>query len=307
MASVPEARMRAREAENRAIAIAFLASIALHLLLLAAWPMLRDPVQRAEFSPGPIIARLLAPKPEAPIAVAPPQAARSSETGAEATPAPEPEGAPKAAADAVPAPELRHMARARPEASPREKREQPLAPMRERLDQRDHRPAPEKPGMPPLGAAPLEPGALPVARQAAPPIAALKPPESAPPGAFAPTAPSAMLIPRALASAPEVPDAGTLAQYRLAVIEAAKRYKRYPRVALDNNWEGRVEVRMVVSADGAIASLRVRASTGHEALDLEALEMIRQAKLQTPIPAALRGRELEIEIPVIFNLRDPGA
>lgn len=108
-------------------------------------------------------------------------------------------------------------------------------------------------------------------------------------------------------AAEEAPDAGTLAQYRLAIISAARRYKRYPRAALDNNWQGRVEIHMVIGASGAISTLSVRTSAGHPVLDEQALEMIERAKATAQIPPALRGREFVVDIPVIFSLREPDA
>ena len=85
---------------------------------------------------------------------------------------------------------------------------------------------------------------------------------------------------------------------------AARRYKKYPRVAMDNNWEGKVEVRMVIGANGMIASISVRSGTGHEILDQQALDMTRKAKPLAPIPAALRGKEFTVDLPVIFSLKD---
>jgi protein TonB len=108
----------------------------------------------------------------------------------------------------------------------------------------------------------------------------------------------------ASALAAEAPDAGTLAQYRLQLISAAQRYKRYPRVAMDNNWEGDVVVRMVIDASGMISSVNVKASSGHEVLDQQALEMFKRAKPLVPIPSALRGKELIIELRAIYNLKD---
>lgn len=102
-------------------------------------------------------------------------------------------------------------------------------------------------------------------------------------------------------------DAGTLRAYRLAIITNARRYKVYPRVAMDNNWEGKVEVRMVIGANGMIASLSIKTGTGHEILDKAALGMIRKAKPLTPIPAALRGKEFTVDVPVIFSLKDDAA
>lgn len=118
------------------------------------------------------------------------------------------------------------------------------------------------------------------------------------------TSPMASTVAPPVPPAAESPDAGTLAQYRLAVISAARRFKRYPRVALDNNWQGKVEIRMAISASGSISALSLRTSTGHAILDEQALEMIERAKAMAQIPPALRGREFNLDIPIIFSLRD---
>lgn len=98
-------------------------------------------------------------------------------------------------------------------------------------------------------------------------------------------------------------DTATLDHYRLALIGVARRYKRYPAQALDKGWQGRVEIRLVVGANGAIQSSLVKASSGYEILDNQALDMVKKAKPLTPIPAALRGREFSVDIPVIFDLQ----
>ncbi len=127
------------------------------------------------------------------------------------------------------------------------------------------------------------------------PIAQAQPRESAAPSAAPAPAPRA---------APQ-PDAASLAaQYRAALMAEAARYKRYPRFARDNGWEGRVEVRLAIGADGAIASLRVARGTGYSILDQQALEMVHSAEPQTAIPEGLRGKPFSVEIPVIFSLRD---
>lgn len=152
------------------------------------------------------------------------------------------------------------------------------------------------------------PEALNIAPQAVPPPAPITPAAPAPsaPAAEAATGPSAETEAQPAASAPaaEAPDAGSLAQYRLQLISAAQRYKRYPRVAMDNNWEGDVVVRMVIDASGMISSVNVKASSGHEVLDQQALDMFKRAKPLVPIPLALRGKEFIIELRAIYNLKD---
>jgi len=112
----------------------------------------------------------------------------------------------------------------------------------------------------------------------------------------------AMRLPQPAADAP---DTGTLAQYRLALISAAKRFKQYPRIAVENDWQGKAEIRIVIDASGAIATLSVRSSAGHPLLDRQALEMIERAKEMALIPPALRGKEFSVDIPVVFSLQEP--
>ena len=122
----------------------------------------------------------------------------------------------------------------------------------------------------------------------------------------APSASIAAQAPRPAPPPAETLDAGTLAQYRLSLISAARRFKRYPRVALDQNWQGNAEVRLVVAANGEIAALVVRSSAGYPVLDQHALEMIERAKALAPIPPALRGKQFTVDIPIVFSLREAG-
>lgn len=163
------------------------------------------------------------------------------------------------------------------------------------------RPAPEPAPAAPLQAASAEPVLSRIETAASAQTVSIAPPTPVA-SASAVTASSPPAAPTAVG-----PDAGTLAQYRLAIIAAAKRFKRYPRVALDNNWQGKVEIRMAIGANGAISNLSVRTSAGHQVLDQQALEMIERAKAMAQIPPALRGRGFTMDIPVIFSLLEPDA
>ena len=98
-------------------------------------------------------------------------------------------------------------------------------------------------------------------------------------------------------------EAGSLAQYRLALIGAAKRLKHYPAQAIDRGIEGRVDVRLVIGADGAPAAVVVKRSSGHEVLDRQAVDTMRRATAATPVPPALRNREIVVEIPLLYELK----
>src|SRR5262249_58179041 len=90
--------------------------------------------------------------------------------------------------------------------------------------------------------------------------------------------------------------------YRLALINAAKRYKRYPVQAMERGWEGRVEIRLIVDANGAIKSALVKTSSRYQVLDDQALEMVKRA-FNDLAQAAPRGREFTVDVPVVFELQ----
>jgi protein TonB len=130
------------------------------------------------------------------------------------------------------------------------------------------------------------------------------PPPSAPPAS---SAPPVMSAPPATDPQPSAaPDFGTLSEYEKALRVVAARYKKYPRVARDNNWEGTVEVSMVIGANGLIKSISIKSSSGHDVLDQEALEMFRKAKPLVPIPSSLRGKEFTTVLLAIYELNKPG-
>ncbi len=227
----------------RLLALAGLASLALHALLFYALPMLERAIKAP---PAPrLTARLAKPPPEPRVAAQTPPAPRPP---APAAPAPR-----RAVAPSVVEP--------RPVVT-----------------------APAIESRPAAEAAPAVPNAVSAPVQQTAPAKA----EAAP----------------AATSASTGPDPGSVARFRLELMDAARRYKRYPRVAQDNNWEGRVELRVAFAENGAMSSLTVKKGAGRAALDDAAQAMIRSAQAQTPVPPALRGKAFVVEIPVDFFLRD---
>jgi periplasmic protein TonB len=163
------------------------------------------------------------------------------------------------------------------------------------------RPAPVARAAPPAPILSTEP-----AKQAAEPAYVVPAQVPAPaPIAPAPVA-KAAAQPAAQPAAPAAsgPDPGTIARFRLELMDVARRYKKYPRIAQENNWEGRVELRIAIGEDGAISSLTVKKGTGRTVLDDEAQAMIRTAKSKVTIPSGLRGTAFNLEIAVDFFLKD---
>ena len=146
-------------------------------------------------------------------------------------------------------------------------------------------------------------GQHPVLGAAASPAQPVAPVQTRP----APQAPADIPATEAAAKSGNEADKGTLEQYRLALIVATRRYKRYPAIAMEKGWQGRVEVHMVIGANGMIASASIKTGSGHDILDNQALEMLKKGKTTVSIPASLRGREFSIDVPVIFNLDNPNS
>jgi periplasmic protein TonB len=144
-------------------------------------------------------------------------------------------------------------------------------------------------------------------------------------GATKPMSPSPLAIPGPLAEAtpatPDPPsttvaavrstdtvaaaegvDADGLRSYRLALAREAKRHKRFPTRAIEAGWVGTTELRVSVSADGMAPTVRLEKSSGHDALDEAALDMLRDALPTTPVPPSLRGRAFVVNLPVVFEL-----
>jgi len=99
-------------------------------------------------------------------------------------------------------------------------------------------------------------------------------------------------------------DPGSLERYRLELKVVAAKYKRYPRMATDNNWKGVVALRVVVGPGGQLASLTVTKTSGHEVLDRQAQEMFRSAAADVPVPPVLRGKQFAVDVAVDYYFTD---
>ena len=228
--------------DNRGLHYAIAASVALHALMLSAFPDLVDTARRAASIPPQIIARLMEPEPE--------------------PPAP------------VPAP--------------------PVLPQPPTPPEKKKAPAARKPA--PVISTPQPVPAPSVPAPAPPPVVAEAPaPQPAPPPVAAvqsqPAAPA------------QPPESLSRDQYRLQLIDEARRHKRYPPLARENNWQGDVRVDVAVSANGR-PTVTLKGSSGYEVLDRQALEMFAQAARSVPVPPALRGKEFRLEVRAVYGLED---
>jgi protein TonB len=232
--------------DSRAIHYALAASLALHALLLVAFPDLADTARRAASIPPQIIARLMEPEPAPPVPAPPP-------------PVQAPMPAPPEKKKALPAAKKPAPVISTPQPEPT-----PVAPA----------PAPSVAADAP-------------AQQPAPQVAAV-PSQTLPPPTPQPAQP---------------PESLSRDQYRLQLIDEARRHKRYPPLARENNWQGNVRVDVAIAANGR-PTVTLKGSSGYEVLDRQALEMFAQAARSVPLPPALRGKEFSFEVRAVYGLED---
>lgn len=87
------------------------------------------------------------------------------------------------------------------------------------------------------------------------------------------------------------------------ILAATRRYRRYPAQAMEKGWQGRVEIRLVIGANGMTQSYVIRTSSGFPLLDETALDMVKKGRPLVQVPPSLRGREFTVDVPVVFDLK----
>lgn len=123
---------------------------------------------------------------------------------------------------------------------------------------------------------------------------------AAPRPAQAPTLSQAVVTPVLAKLGEDGLDVNGLRQYRLSLASAARRYKLYPPLALENGWTGTAEVAVAIAARGAPQPVQLLRSSGYVLLDAAAMEMMTKAALNTAVPASLQGQPFSISLPVEF-------
>jgi len=95
-----------------------------------------------------------------------------------------------------------------------------------------------------------------------------------------------------------------LGAYRLNLAREARRFKRYPAIARERSWEGVVVLTLQARTGSVVPLVSIESSSGHDVLDMQALEMLLQAVRQATVPESLRGKQFAINVPIHFRLAD---
>jgi protein TonB len=96
-----------------------------------------------------------------------------------------------------------------------------------------------------------------------------------------------------------------LSQYGGTLGRAIAKHKQYPKIAQMRGWQGDCLLDLKIDGSGNVLSANVKESSGFEALDKQALEMVHKASPFPMPPEALRGRSFNITVPVSFKLENP--
>ncbi|MDR3055325.1 MAG: energy transducer TonB [Zoogloeaceae bacterium] len=99
--------------------------------------------------------------------------------------------------------------------------------------------------------------------------------------------------------------ADEIRQYRFALGENARRFKRFPALARERGWEGTVEIALDFRHSSVEPVLSVTGPSGRKILDDQALEMLRQAVRQTDLPEGLKGKDFRVPpLEIAFRLEN---
>ena len=123
--------------------------------------------------------------------------------------------------------------------------------------------------------------------------------------------PDATPTPPASVAAPTPPSGPSQAElddakgrYGNALWGAIGKHKQYPKIAQMRNWQGEAIVELQLDGSGKLKSKKIIQSSGHDALDKQALEMVEKAAPFPLPPEALRGNSFSIRVPIPFKLEE---
>ena len=94
----------------------------------------------------------------------------------------------------------------------------------------------------------------------------------------------------------------TVASYLEMVRLRIESRKRYPEAAKDRSIEGRVKIRFILGADGAVRDLAIARGAPSSALNTAAMDAVRRAApFPRPPPNLFKG-DLSLELVIVFEL-----
>jgi len=127
----------------------------------------------------------------------------------------------------------------------------------------------------------------------------------------APTTSAPQAIPEQVAAIPAAPTQGQIIPtnssvvptWKTKIVALLERNKRYPETAQSRREQGVAQVFFSLDRQGRVLESRVVRSSGANALDEEALALLRRAQPFPPPPQELAGDHVDLTVPIRFNLK----
>jgi protein TonB len=91
--------------------------------------------------------------------------------------------------------------------------------------------------------------------------------------------------------------------WKTQIVALLERNKRYPETAQSRREQGVAQVFFSLDRQGRVLESRVVRSSGANALDEEALALLRRAQPFPPPPRELAGDHIDLTVPIRFNLK----
>jgi len=123
------------------------------------------------------------------------------------------------------------------------------------------------------------------------------------------TKPEPKPTPQQVAPTPTAPprqrtaSAAAVRSWHVGIVKQIERHKGYSASALSRRQTGMVQIAFTLNRDGQVLGSRVVKSSGHAALDQEAIATLRRAQPFPAPPRDLDGSTFDFTVPVNFNIK----
>lgn len=96
-----------------------------------------------------------------------------------------------------------------------------------------------------------------------------------------------------------------LREYAEKIRKLIKANKKYPSVARQREWEGRIKVRFTINSSGRVIKTDVLSPGSYEVLNRAAEKLIKDTSPFPPLPFSGRKNSLTLEVQVVYQLKEP--
>ncbi len=95
-----------------------------------------------------------------------------------------------------------------------------------------------------------------------------------------------------------------LREYAEKIRKLINTTKKYPPVARQRGWEGRIRVRFTINSGGEVIKTEVVSSCSYEVLNRAAEKLIKDTSPFSPFPSSWQKNSLTVELQIVYQLED---